>query len=403
VSNNTLIPHSIDVSTSRIPEYIDFLENYLGIVEVTHRLQQISRAIQMERGMAYLHYWLLPNSAFWIGLQEARQQVSTISPALENTLEVAAKLRILYSSMSSRVKDDLRTRILKADYLSPIFFEIDIAAHFWQLGYEIEWAEPADKSGRRIPEFTLTNGSHKIEVECKVKRADAGRKILRPNFYKLVDSVAAPLSVLGYTGKIDIVVPDRMPVQDSWKKLVARAIDQSLTTSSAQAKLDDGTQITINIHKVDGMVIPGENIVAEAQRNKRPYSQLAVFTKEYGTTLANPLIFELGSQSDDRVIADISDNLKDANRQFTGDNAAVICCFVPEINSFASIDQDSALVRMTASFFEKHAKPNVFAVSYSSDSIRSVTMTEISKSSPAISFPNPNYDDKFGPKTRIFQ
>ncbi len=402
MSSSSLTPRSIDIHTAEIPHYIDFLEKYLDADKVTNRLQQINRAIQIESG-AYLHYWLLPNSSFWIGLQEARLQLPTISRSLEKTLEIAAKLQVFHSSMSPRVRSDLQTRILKADYLSPIFFEIDIAAHFWQLGYEIEWAEPSDEPGVRIPEFTLIGGGNKIEVECKSKRADAGRKISRPNFYKLVDELAAPLSTEGYAGKINIVVSDRMPIQDTWKKQVTTAIDQLLKSTTLQTQLDDGTEITIDIHKLDGIVIPAEKVIEEAQKHKHPYSYLAIFAKEYGKALTNPLIFELKSQSDDHFLLDIFDNLRDANRQFTGDNQSMICCFVPEIDSFDGLQQESALFRMTAAFFKKHAKPNVFAVSYSSDSISIVNPADISKSSPAIRFDNPFYDESFGPRIRGFQ
>jgi hypothetical protein len=402
MSTKTLIPRTISVCTSEIPRYINFLEEYIGKAEVINRLEQITRIIQIENG-AYLHYWLLPNLAFWIGLHETRQQVKTISSSLEKTVEIAAKLQALYYSMPNRVIDDFRARILKADYLSPIFFEIDVAAHFWQLGYEIEWAEPAKEPGVHIPEFTITDGDNKIEIECKSKRADAGRKILRPNFYKLVDEIASPISMSGYTGRIDIVVPDRMPVNVEWKKQVSIAINQLLSASVKQTKLSDGTEVKINIHKVGRIVIPANKVAAEAQRKKYPYSHLAIFTKKYGKALMNPLIFELRSQSNDRILENIFDNLKYANHQFTGDNPSMICCFVPEIDSFSGLEQDSDLIRMTATFFERHANPAVFAVAYSSDPVRIVTPMEITKLSPAIRIDNPFYDEKLGPRIRAFQ
>jgi HJR/Mrr/RecB family endonuclease len=406
---STPTPRSNDIYTSDIPYYIGFLENYLGVEEVSRRLQQIDKAIKTERGV-YLNYWLLPNSSFWIGIREARQvnfskhiSLDTLSESLERTLEIAAKLKILDQAMSPRVKTDLRTRILKADYLTPIFFEIDMAAHFWQLGYEIKWSEPVDEQGKRIPEFTLSNGNQKIEIECKSKRADAGRKIIRPYFYKLVDEIAAPLSTAGYTGEVSIVVPDRMPIKNSWRKQVASAIDQLKTSTNTQMHLDDGTEITINLHNLGGIVIPAENVFTEAQKNKHPYSQLAIFAQEYDKTLSNPLIFELRSQTEDRFLQDIFENLQDANHQFTRNHPSMICCFVPEVDSFDGLQQDSALLGMTATFFNKHAGPNVFAVSYSSDAIRKATRIDVSKSSPAIRFDNPLYDEKFGARIRGFQ
>ena len=71
ISSN-LTPRSLDVYISDISLHIEFLVEYLGDEEVANRLEQVNRAIQTESG-AYLHYWLLPNSIFWLGLQEARE------------------------------------------------------------------------------------------------------------------------------------------------------------------------------------------------------------------------------------------------------------------------------------------------------------------------------------------
>jgi len=399
----------MDVYISDIPHYIEFLVDYLGEGEVTDRLEQVHRAIQTESG-AYLHYWLLPNSNFWLGLQEARrfnlrELTSDKMPrSIERPVEIAAKLYRLQNSMSQDVWDDFRSKILHADYLSPILFEIDTAAHFWQMGYDIEWFEPTGKSNSRIPEFAITSRNiRKVEVECKSKRADAGRKILRPAFYRFVDSVATPLSAEGYTGKVQIIVPDRMSTKDAWKKQVANAIIQLLQCTKEQLSLDDGTDITIDLHKLREIVIPAKKVITEAQAAKHPYSYLAVFAREYGKELTNPLVFELKSRNDDRFLQDVFDNLRDANRQFTGENAALICCFVPEVDSFAGLQQESALFRMTASFFKNHAKPYVFAVSYSSDPIRAQTYFDVTQSSPAIRLDNPFYDYvKFGSTIRVF-
>ena len=308
---STLTPRSTDVITPDIPRYIKFLEEYLGVEEVTRRLEQINRAIQTESG-SYLHHWLLPNSTFWLGLQEARQishkQISynQLPRSIERAVEIASKLKILQQSMPLRVWNDLRSRILGSGYLSPIFFEIDTAAHFWQLGYDIEWSEPTGKPKSRIPEFTLTSlDKRRSMVECKLKRADAGRKILRPSFYRLVDELAAPLSAEGYTGKVLIVVPDRMPTNDTWKKQVINAIDQLLHSTNVQLRLDDGTEITTDLHRLGRVIIPAKKAITEAQATKHPYSYLAIFAKEYGKILTNPVIFELKSQKDDHFIKDV--------------------------------------------------------------------------------------------------
>lgn len=405
--NEFLTPRSLDVYSDDAISHFHFLEDYFGTDEIEHGLEQVNSAIQIERGV-YLRYWLLPNSQFWLGIQEARKLIrkrtfpNIIPHHFERPIEIAAKLRILRKSMSSLLWVDFRSRILGSDYPSPIFFEIDTAAHFWQKGYDIEWCEPSEEQNSRIPEFVLISGNRRIEIECKLKRADAGRKIIRSRFYKLVDKIAKPLSDRRYTGKVKIVVPNRMPTNIEWQNQVSSSVEKLLASADSRLCLEDGTEIILDVHKLGDIVVPAENIIAEAQMTKHPYSFLAIFAREYGKALTNPLICELKSQIDDRFLINVFDELRKANRQFTGKNAALICCFVPEIDSFAGLEHDSALFRMTAAFFHKHAKPNVFAVSYSSDAIRTETSIDVSKSSPAIKLDNPYYDERFGSRINVF-
>jgi len=406
VSNEFLTPRPLDVYSDDAISHFYFLEDYFGTEEIEDRIEQINRAIQIESGV-YLRYWLLPNSHFWLGIQEARKLIrkrtfpNIIPPQFERPIEIAAKLRILRKSMSSRVWCDFKKNILGSDYLSPLFFELDTAANFWQMGYDIKWCEPSEEQKSQIPEFVIISGNRRIEIECKLKKVDTGRKIVRSSFYKLVDKIAKPLSDRRYTGKVKIVVPNRMPTNMEWQNRVSSSVDKLLASVDSRMCLEDDTEITLEVHGLGDIVVPAENTIAKAQKTKHPYSYLAVFAKEYGKVLTNPLIFELKSQVDDHFLLNVFDELKEANHKFSGKNAALICCFVPEIDSFAGLDQNSALFRMTATFFHKHARPNVLAVVYSSDAIRTKTSIDVSKSSPVIKIDNPYYDERYGPRINI--
>jgi hypothetical protein len=69
----------------------------------------------------------------------------------------------------------------------------------------------------------------------------------------------------------------------------------------------------------------------------------------------------------DRFLNDVHDNLREASEQFSGKSAGVICCFVPEIDSFSGLEKTSALKNMTVNFFEKHAPEFIHSVLYASD------------------------------------
>ena len=51
---------------------------------------------------------------------------------------------------------------------------MDLAIHFFRLGYEVQFA---DLLGQAQYDLLVSKGEHELEVECKRKSIDAGRKI----------------------------------------------------------------------------------------------------------------------------------------------------------------------------------------------------------------------------------
>lgn len=97
VSKEFLTPRTLDVYSDDAISHFYYLEAYFGTDEIEHRLEQINRAIQIESGV-YRRLWLLPNSQFWLGIQEARILIrkrtfpKIIPPQFERPIEIAAKL-----------------------------------------------------------------------------------------------------------------------------------------------------------------------------------------------------------------------------------------------------------------------------------------------------------------------
>lgn len=411
MSIRSTLLRSIQIFDTVAKEYFEYLEEFLGDKAVANRIQRVERAIQYEKNqVVYLRYWLLPNASFWLGIKEARDYISkgkafagNISANMMQPIELAAKLRILESSMSEIVKREFRARIINGDYLAPVLYEINTAAHFWQLGYNIQWFDPPVTPGERVPEFMAVSEENQFEVECKSRRSDAGRRVLRPTFYRLVDSVAGPLTSEGFIGKILITLPGRLPTSNQWRDSLAEIVQDSIRNQSKDTYLDDGTYIQLDVHNVGDVVVPKSSIALDVQSIRTPYSNIAVFAKQYGQSLTNPLIVKVESQSKDEFLVGILQELRNANHQFTGQHSALICCFVAEIESFEGLGANSALANMTTfTFFANHANPFVFAVSYTSDSISEHTGLFISRSYPSITFENHRYDDAYGPKISIY-
>ena len=83
--------------------------------------------------------------------------------------ETAAKMSNLYAGMSNAKREEFRRRILNSDNISPVLMEIDMAAHFWQMGFDLEWAE-SKSQGQKIPEFVCTSETLSYDVECTAQK-----------------------------------------------------------------------------------------------------------------------------------------------------------------------------------------------------------------------------------------
>jgi len=148
---------------------------------------------------------------------------------MDRPLQTAVKLSSLHKSLTESKRREFRSRFLANDVIEPTLFEIDVAGHFMQLGYEIEWFEARSDSGERTPEFIAKKKSNEIEVECKAKSADAGRRIERASFYRLIDLLFPIIENKGLTGRIFIEVPSRLPRKDEWLLEAQQTFESNVT------------------------------------------------------------------------------------------------------------------------------------------------------------------------------
>ena len=409
MTENNLISRTLDVLDTEVIDYVLFFENYIGTEEIYQKFSQIDRTMQIESGY-YLRYWVIPNYSFWLEYRQARRLLTEKDKRVElnstskRPIGISATLKLFKSSMPAELWNEYRRRILGDENLQPIFFELDTALHFWGMGFDIEWIEPSDISGVRIAEFIASTDSMTIEVECKSKSADSGRKILRKQFYRLIDDVAIDLVSDKLTGRISISVPDRLPSNENWKKQLIREITKCLDTGLDRIELVDGTIISQNLKRAEKILIPAPSPsnILDIQSSRKPHAHIAILAQANQETITNPLVFEVESRSEDKFIDSIFNEMGKAKHQLTGKHTAVISIFMPEVNTFESLGTNSALELIAKKFFQKQSNSHIFAVSFTSDLIENHTAPYIQLSSPSIGFYNPNYDKKLGPEFSIF-
>lgn len=381
---------------------LEELVQFLGRDEIERRIDRVHRTIAMESGI-YLEYWVKPTSAFWLGLHAALGEVDKngsleglLTTDMHYPIEFAAKVRHFRPSLPSIRLADLRSRILTSDFLPPVFLEVDTAAHYWQLGYDIEWPEPPPVEGTRSPEFLATRDGLTIEVECKAQAPDSGRMVARPTFYRVADEVRRLLESLQLAGKVVISVPVRLPPAHSWQDELLGAIRTAASGGLTSATLGDTTTFDLSLTRASSLVIPRSELIREASRLYAPHSHIAMWGNQTDGALEAPMIIQLRSRSPDGVLMSYFRDLRAANRQLSGTRPGVIVCFVPEIQSFEGLQSQSSIQGMTAAFFARHAKPSLYAVSYVSDASEVYEGPHITRAGPALAFHNHRYDKAYG-------
>ncbi|MDA2933325.1 hypothetical protein MYX82_03170 [Acidobacteria bacterium AH-259-D05] len=304
----------------------------------------------------------------------------------------------LYAGMSNAKREEFRRRIIKSDNISPVLMEIDMAAHFWQMGFDLEWAE-SKSQGQKIPEFVCISETLSYDVECKTKTVDAGRMIAWPRFYRLADLVVEQLRARNLHGDVRIVTPDRLPSDTKWQASVVDAIAKQSPGPSKELVLDDETLITTSL-MVKDTVIPMQEINSHIASVQKQFTHVIFHsTERAGTECVNPIIVCAESKRSDAFLKSVLEDLREAKRQLSGKRAGIIVCFVPEAQSFRKASNESALRKLTEGFFENHAPDSLHGVTFIADRQTATFANNVETLYPSITFHNSRYARKWGVAT----
>jgi hypothetical protein len=347
--------------------------------------------------------------AWWLGFHNAREMMRmgssfrrAITPIMRSPLRTAWMLSILHSNIPEWKHREFAARILKEDILTPTLLEIEIAAHFHTFGYHIEWFENPMEEGVRSPEFIAERDSVQIEVECKAKMVDSGRRVERKSFYRTIDDLLPIINNNDLCGAILLTFPNKFPTQPSWRSQAVYAFEQQLSPGKKTISLESGERFICDLHTMDGSEVSVEKIAFQMAANVNPFAHFAVSGIPSSNAIRDPLIFRLESEKKDAFLESVLDSLRSAENQFTGTRAAIICCMIPEIISFEGLRVDSAIHDKTIEFFDKYSRNCVNAITYIGEERQnphgSVMISEIS----AITFRNHKYDTGFGPDIPVF-
>ncbi|MAN44593.1 MAG: hypothetical protein GYB49_05770 [Alphaproteobacteria bacterium] len=153
-----------------------------------------------------------------------------------------------HRQLTPRGRTELEGRLrdaLKSDAgFAPLYAEMDTASRFLAMGFDVGFE---DMDGRAKFDFLVSDDEEACEIECKSFSVDAGRKIHRRDFYRLVNTVEQELAALPPNQKEALVVTlkGRLSGSEPQRKEIAQAIRSHINEPSASARSTEECRIEV--------------------------------------------------------------------------------------------------------------------------------------------------------------
>lgn len=186
-----------------------------------------------------------------------------------------------------------------------------------------------------------------VEIECKRKSIDAGRKIRKSDFYLLSDVLFAELKDTGRRVAVLIKSEGRMGADQALFGSLANTIKELLRSDRYAAKV---TNLDVEIKKLPAdLRIESHLGLAEALAPLDcPFAYYAVASDSESTT-----IVRCESAEANKVLEAIYDDLKKGTSQFCGKRPSFLSCLIEEVEDkdWEELQQGAGLQAVAARLF----------------------------------------------------
>jgi hypothetical protein len=367
----------IEVYEHKIPAIVKTVCLFLGRKNLDRRIETAERMLSAAAGPLYRENFVRPRQSLWIGtrdilksLREGSFSLKSATPTVVAALHHLASIHNVLHTMPSWKKNEFRTRLMdKSGGDIPALIEIATASRIVTHGGTIKWVAEQG-AGERIFDLLVSFKGEKLEVECKAKIVDAGRKLARGAIYQFGDKIRSSGLFRGLTPRfITITMDGRFPVDQHRQRDLLDTIE-AFAGNGGTKNVKDGT---IVVEK-----IPEEELKTRARNELREFEHRLVGSK---------LVVSFQSRKPDEMISNIETDLRDALRQFSGDRPAAIVCYVPEIGSFAGTEKNgTATFALVRRFLTRPDAGNIVSLTFMSDPTIDFRSNEIATEIPCVRF-----------------
>jgi hypothetical protein len=247
-----------------------------------------------------------------------------------------------------------------------LLFELQVATHFLVRGFDVSFSDLEFLNEGGSFDFLVRFHDIEIEIECKRKSYDAGRKITREGFYLLADAICSEALGKGQGQNFAMNIICRDTLGKNQQEFQAFAESIRLALGSGRNFVDLGPKVSAQISYLpsDIKIRSNEEAAKILSANWSPDAHYAVISGNKGT-----IIIRAESQSRDRILKAMFEELGKGSDQLSKTKPSILACYVEEIeeHEWELLKDDGGLANMTGAFFLKDRNKHVNVVTYSSD------------------------------------
>ncbi len=392
------------VYPSEIRPIILHLIRFLGETTVEKCIANYEKSLASS-GPTFREFYLKSRHPWWETLNtffELERSGKSIQKHITNDLKRCCRdgklITTLQKTMPEKVRNKFKKDLIDENRARDYLFELQIAWHFYQNGFEIKWYEEEKR-----PEFLVKTSNFDLNVECKRVSLDASRKIRRKDFYRLADKLLPKIEKHHMQGKIDIILNDKLHASDQYIDSLSHQIFDALKSYPKLQNFDiPYGSLSLDLLEQDGKPIDFDQRSHELLIRKGEDGHGALFTKEENGYPVNPLELTIRSMKANKVLLGIRDRIKKGGtKQLDPSKPGLIVCFLESSDDLDDLAKDSGLQKMSSYLLEQKGFAHIAAIGFSSE--ERITKQENSEllDAQSLIFRNPNC--RFNDQIKDFQ
>ncbi|MHC4479003.1 MAG: hypothetical protein ACYTEL_25535 [Planctomycetota bacterium] len=382
-----------DIYDYKAGSLINKLVGFLGEDNVKRCLRRQEEAMKSagpifkEYYLKQRHPWLSGLGQYYELTNKAKSIHRHLTPELKAVVSDAKKVVTLQSHMPDSVKNKYKRDLLDRDSARNYLFEIEVAWHFFQKGYELEWYE--DDSTRR-PEFLVRAPGLDFNVECKRISVDIARNIHRRDLYGFADKLIPEIEKRKCAGRLDIILEDRLKsgTFSTLRAKVLKVIDGGMLRGKCE--MTPFGSLVLDLGCVSGAIVDLNEQMKKLYERKSDKAHGAIFARSEKGRPVDPIELTVMSEKGDTVLDGIKDRISKAETQLDKSKAGLIVCFLEGINGFElqKLRSESGLQLMTCYALGKDKFCHVAGIAYLSESMLETRRNSVEIFNSAVFFRN---------------